>query len=93
MRVTLGVTRGLEEHTSMTTNCFHYCHTLLLVYSLEEEDSLYCLNDWVAGVHMHNSSDHVLLALWGNKSDSYMIALTWRKQRKPLCPSAIFPPH
>lgn len=54
----------------MTANYFRHCNAVLLVYSLEEEDSLYCLNDWVAEAHMHNSSDRLLLALWGNKSDS-----------------------
>ena len=75
MQVSLWDTGGLERYTSMTANYFRNCHAIVLVYSLEEEDSLFVLRDWLAETRTLNS-DRVVPALWGNKSDSEDTYLT-----------------
>ena len=69
-QITLWDTGGLERYTAMTSNYFRYCHALLLVYDLEQEESLYCLKEWVAEAHQHAYCKQLLLALWGNKNES-----------------------
>ena len=51
----------------MTANYFRGCHAIVLVYSLEEEDSLFCLHDWLEEARRH--SERLVAAVWGNKCD------------------------
>lgn len=52
----------------MTANYFRNSHAIVLVYSVEEEDSLFVLRDWLAEAQTLNP-EHVIAALWGNKCD------------------------
>ena len=69
LQVSLWDTGGLERYTAMTANYFRNCHGVVLVYSLEEEDTLFALGDWLSEARSLNSH-HVVPALWGNKSES-----------------------
>ena len=68
-------TGGLERYTAMTANYFRNCHAVILVFSVEEENTLFVLRDWLSEAQALNS-DHVVPALWGNKSDSYNKCVT-----------------
>ena len=52
----------------MTANYFRNSHAIILVYSVEEDDSLCILQDWLAEARTLNP-EHVIAALWGNKCD------------------------
>lgn len=52
----------------MTSNYFRNSHAIILVYSVEEEDSLFVLQDWLTEARTLNP-EHVVAALWGNKCD------------------------
>ena len=54
----------------MTANYFRNCHGVALVYSLEEEDTLFALGDWLSEARSLNSN-LLVPALWGNKSDDF----------------------
>ena len=69
MQVSLWDTGGLEKYTSMTANYFRHSHAIVLVYTVEEEDSLFVLRDWLSEARTLNS-EQVIPALWGNKSES-----------------------
>ena len=75
VQVSLWDTGGLEKYTAMTANYFRNCQAVILVYSLEEEDSLFVLRDWLSEARSLNS-DQVVPALWGNKSESHSVCLT-----------------
>ena len=68
-------TGGLERYTSMTANYFRNCHAIVLVYSVEEEDSLFVLRDWLTEAQALNS-ERIVPALWGNKCESENACLT-----------------
>lgn len=68
-------TGGLERYTAMTANYFRNCAAVILVYSLEEEDTLFILQDWLAEARTLNS-EQVVPALWGNKCESENVSLT-----------------
>ena len=74
-QVCLWDTGGLERYTSMTANYYRNCSAVVLVYSLEEEDSLFILQDWLAEARSLNS-DLIVPALWGNKRESENVSLT-----------------
>lgn len=59
----------------MTANYFRNCHAVILVYSLDEEDTLFILHDWLVETRSFNS-DTVVPALWGNKCDSENSCIT-----------------
>ena len=59
----------------MTANYFRNCQAVLLVYSLEEEDSLFILRDWL-GEARSLSCHKVVPALWGNKRESHSVSVT-----------------
>ena len=69
VQVSLWDTGGLERYTAMTGNYFRNCHGVILAYSLEEEDTLFILRDWLTETRSLNS-ESVVPALWGNKCDS-----------------------
>ena len=54
----------------MTANYYRSAHAVILVYAVDEEGTLYGLNESV-GVAKDTSrqGDNLVLALWGNKSD------------------------
>lgn len=52
----------------MTANYFRNSHAIVLVYSVEEEESLFVLRDWLAEARTLNP-ERVVAALWGNKCD------------------------
>lgn len=60
----------------MTANYFRNCHAVILVCSLEEEDTLFALADWLAEARNLSSYQRVVPALWANKKDSHNICLT-----------------
>ena len=59
----------------MTANYFRNCHAIVLVYSVEEEDSLFVLRDWLTEAQALNS-ERIVPALWGNKCESDNACLT-----------------
>lgn len=52
----------------MTANYFRNSHAIVLVYSVDEEDSLFVLRDWLTEAQTLNP-ENVVAALWGNKCD------------------------
>lgn len=54
----------------MTANYYRNAHAVVCVYSVEDESSLYALNEWVAEARaMNRHEDRMVLALWGSKCD------------------------
>lgn len=54
----------------MTANYYRNAHAVILVYSLDEEGTLYALNEWVGeALEMTRMGDRLVFALWGTKSD------------------------
>ena len=71
LQVSLWDTGGLERYTAMTANYFRKCHAVILVYSLEEEDTLFALGEWLSEARSLSCNQlRVVPALWGNKSES-----------------------
>lgn len=54
----------------MTANYFRNAHAVVFVYSVEDEGTLFALNDWVREAKvMNRQPEQLVLALWGSKSD------------------------
>lgn len=70
VQVNVWDTGGQERYESMTSNYYRSAHAVILVYAVDEEGTLYGLNESV-GVAKDTSrqGDNLVLALWGNKSD------------------------
>ena len=69
-QVTLWDTGGQERYESMTANYYRNAHAVILVYAVDEEGTLFALNE-VVGEAMETSrqGDNMVLALWGSKAD------------------------
>lgn len=54
----------------MTANYYRHAHAVIFVYSVDDEGSLYALNDWVREAKsMNRQPENLVLAVWGSKSD------------------------
>lgn len=71
LQVTLWDTGGQERfNTSMTANYYRNAHGVILVYALDEESTLYSLNELVGEAKgMSRQGEKLVFALWGSKSD------------------------
>lgn len=68
--MTLWDTGGQERHNSLTANYYRDAHAVVLVYALDEENTLYALSEWVGeATEMNRQGDRLVLALWGTKAD------------------------
>jgi GTPase SAR1 family protein len=68
--VTLWDTGGQERYESMTANYYRNAHAVILVFGVDEEGTLYALNEVVGEAKdTCRQSDNLVLALWGSKSD------------------------
>lgn len=68
--MTLWDTGGQERYESMTANYYRNAHAVILVYGVDEEGTLYALNELVGEAKdTSRQGDNLVLALWGNKSD------------------------
>ena len=77
LQVTLWDTGGQERYDSMTANYYRSAHAVILVYALDEEGTLYSLNEWVGEAKAVNRlGDRLVLAAWGTKSDLPSYQLT-----------------
>jgi len=69
-QVILWDTGGQERHDSLTSNYYRSAHAVVLVYSMEEQSSLYSLSEWVDEAReLSGQGDRLILALWGAKAD------------------------
>lgn len=67
--MTIYDTGGLERYASLTSNYYHRCHAVILVYLNDPDrlDTLTCLNMSIESALSYNKSpDTLLFALWGN---------------------------
>ncbi len=54
----------------MTANYYRNAHAVIFVYSVEDEGTLYALNEWVREARaMSRQPERLVLALWGSKCD------------------------
>ena len=54
----------------MTANYYRNAHAVVFVYSVEDEGTLFALNEWVREAKaMNRVPEQLVLALWGSKSD------------------------
>ena len=68
--MTLWDTGGQERYESMTANYYRNAHAVILVYGVDEEGTLYALNELVGEAKdTSRQGDNLVLALWGSKSD------------------------
>ena len=67
--MTLWDTGGQERYDSMTANYYRNAHAVIFVYAVDEEATLFALNDWVAEAKQMNRQSHLVMCLWGTKSD------------------------
>ena len=69
-QVTLWDTGGQERHDSLTSNYYRSVHAVVLVYTMEDQSSLYSLSEWVdEAKELSGQGDRLILALWGAKAD------------------------
>lgn len=69
LQVTLWDTGGQERYDSMTANYYRNAHAVIFVYAVDEEATLFALNDWVAEAKQMNRQSRLVMCLWGTKSD------------------------
>lgn len=54
----------------MTANYYRNAHGVIFVYSLDDESSLYALNEWAAEAKkLSRQGERLVMSLWGSKSD------------------------
>ena len=54
----------------MTANYYRNAHAVIFVYAVDEEGTLFALNEWVAeATKLSRQGDRLVMALWGSKSD------------------------
>lgn len=68
--MTLWDTGGQERYESMTANYYRNAHAVIFVYAVDEEGTLYALNEVVSEAkEMSRQGERLVLALWGSKAD------------------------
>lgn len=70
LQATLWDTGSQERYDSMTANYYRNAHAVIFVYSMDEEATLFALNEWVAEAKkMSRQGERLVMCLWGSKSD------------------------
>lgn len=70
IKVTLWDTGGQERYESMTANYYRNAHAVILVYAVDEEGTLFALNELVGEAKSTSrQGDNLVMAVWGNKCD------------------------
>ena len=64
-------TSGQEKYKSIASLYFRDAQIICLVYSIDDEDSIYQLEHWISEVKKSNQGEYVLLII-GNKIDLWI---------------------
>lgn len=68
--MTLWDTGSQERYDSMTANYYRNAHGVIFIYSVDDENTLFALNDWaMEAKQLSRQREHLVTCLWGSKSD------------------------